>query len=167
MFLFTLLQIDPSFNTNHSAFPEVFTAYVSLLDDSKLGLHLKVSDEKDFFFLDNILRYFPILYFCIFVMFYIFYCGKLQTYSKAESNPYVPVIQPQQPSVYGHLSSTMQSLPPLKKTLASCYLICAYFCTSLKDKYNHSELIILRKINIYLCICMFQIGFFENCCISK
>ncbi|XP_077622037.1 DNA-dependent protein kinase catalytic subunit [Crocuta crocuta] len=36
-----ILQIDPSFNTNHSAFPEVFTAYVSLLDDSKLGLHLK------------------------------------------------------------------------------------------------------------------------------
>ncbi|XP_029779032.1 DNA-dependent protein kinase catalytic subunit [Suricata suricatta] len=36
-----ILQIDPSFNTNHSAFSEVFTTYVSLLGDSKLGLHLK------------------------------------------------------------------------------------------------------------------------------
>uniref|UniRef100_A0A452QYJ1 DNA-dependent protein kinase catalytic subunit n=1 Tax=Ursus americanus TaxID=9643 RepID=A0A452QYJ1_URSAM len=38
-----ILQIDSSvsFNTNHSAFPEVFTTYASLLADSKLGLHLK------------------------------------------------------------------------------------------------------------------------------
>ncbi|XP_053785435.1 DNA-dependent protein kinase catalytic subunit isoform X4 [Desmodus rotundus] len=38
-----LLQIDSSvsFNTNHSAFPEVFTTYTSILADSKLGLHLK------------------------------------------------------------------------------------------------------------------------------
>ncbi|XP_054451411.1 DNA-dependent protein kinase catalytic subunit [Pteronotus mesoamericanus] len=38
-----ILQIDSSvsFNTNHSAFPEVFTAYTSILADSKLGLHLK------------------------------------------------------------------------------------------------------------------------------
>ncbi|XP_045311337.1 DNA-dependent protein kinase catalytic subunit isoform X1 [Leopardus geoffroyi] len=36
-----ILQIDSSFNTNHSAFPEVFTTYASLLGDSKLGLHLK------------------------------------------------------------------------------------------------------------------------------
>ncbi|XP_044937720.1 DNA-dependent protein kinase catalytic subunit isoform X2 [Mustela putorius furo] len=38
-----ILQIDSSvsFNTNHSAFPEVFTTYSSLLADSKLGLHLK------------------------------------------------------------------------------------------------------------------------------
>ncbi|XP_073924597.1 DNA-dependent protein kinase catalytic subunit isoform X2 [Castor canadensis] len=38
-----ILQIDSSvsFNTNHSAFPEVFTTYTSLLADSKLGLHLK------------------------------------------------------------------------------------------------------------------------------
>ncbi|XP_068381983.1 DNA-dependent protein kinase catalytic subunit isoform X2 [Eschrichtius robustus] len=38
-----ILQIDSSvsFNTNHSAFPEVFTTYVSLLADPNLGLHLK------------------------------------------------------------------------------------------------------------------------------
>ncbi|XP_058420517.1 DNA-dependent protein kinase catalytic subunit isoform X2 [Diceros bicornis minor] len=38
-----ILQIDSSvsFNTNHRAFPEVFTTYTSLLADSKLGLHLK------------------------------------------------------------------------------------------------------------------------------
>jgi len=38
-----ILQIDSSvsFNTNHSAFPEVFTTYASLLADPKLGLHLK------------------------------------------------------------------------------------------------------------------------------
>ncbi|KAF6100707.1 protein kinase, DNA-activated, catalytic subunit [Phyllostomus discolor] len=38
-----ILQIDSSvsFNTNHSAFPEVFTTYTSILADSKLGLHLK------------------------------------------------------------------------------------------------------------------------------
>ncbi|KAI5273209.1 Dna-Dependent Protein Kinase Catalytic Subunit [Manis pentadactyla] len=38
-----ILQIDSSisFNTNHSAFPEVFTTYTSLLADLKLGLHLK------------------------------------------------------------------------------------------------------------------------------
>ncbi|CAK7289303.1 DNA-dependent protein kinase catalytic subunit [Vulpes lagopus] len=37
-----ILQIDSSvsFNTNHSAFPEVFTTYTSLLADSNLGLHL-------------------------------------------------------------------------------------------------------------------------------
>ncbi|GAB5583955.1 DNA-dependent protein kinase catalytic subunit isoform X1 [Prionailurus iriomotensis] len=37
-----ILQIDSSFNTNHGAFPEVFTTYASLLGDSKLGLHLKM-----------------------------------------------------------------------------------------------------------------------------
>ncbi|XP_062935178.1 DNA-dependent protein kinase catalytic subunit [Cynocephalus volans] len=38
-----ILQIDSSVSchTNHSSFPEVFTTYVSLLADSKLGLHLK------------------------------------------------------------------------------------------------------------------------------
>ncbi|XP_036194617.1 DNA-dependent protein kinase catalytic subunit [Myotis myotis] len=38
-----ILQIDSSvsFNTSHSAFPEVFTTYTSILADSKLGLHLK------------------------------------------------------------------------------------------------------------------------------
>ncbi|XP_057593505.1 DNA-dependent protein kinase catalytic subunit isoform X2 [Hippopotamus amphibius kiboko] len=38
-----ILQIDSSvsFNTNHSAFPEVFTTYLSLLADPNLGLHLK------------------------------------------------------------------------------------------------------------------------------
>ncbi|KAM7075469.1 DNA-dependent protein kinase catalytic subunit isoform 1-T1 [Molossus nigricans] len=47
MALLTLLakmvQIDSSvsFNTSHSAFPEVFTAYTSILADPKLGLHLK------------------------------------------------------------------------------------------------------------------------------
>ncbi|XP_016054399.1 PREDICTED: DNA-dependent protein kinase catalytic subunit [Miniopterus natalensis] len=38
-----ILQIDSSvfFNTSHSAFPEVFTTYTSILADSELGLHLK------------------------------------------------------------------------------------------------------------------------------
>ncbi|KAI5763568.1 PRKDC protein [Gulo gulo luscus] len=38
-----ILQIDSSvsFNISHSAFPEVFTTYASLLADSELGLHLK------------------------------------------------------------------------------------------------------------------------------
>ncbi|XP_062044500.1 DNA-dependent protein kinase catalytic subunit isoform X2 [Lepus europaeus] len=38
-----ILQIDSpvSFNTSHSAFPEVFTTYTTLLADSQLGLHLK------------------------------------------------------------------------------------------------------------------------------
>ncbi|XP_066122188.1 DNA-dependent protein kinase catalytic subunit isoform X1 [Saccopteryx bilineata] len=38
-----ILQIDSSvsFNINHSAFTEVFTAYTSILADSKLDLHLK------------------------------------------------------------------------------------------------------------------------------
>ncbi|XP_040828526.1 DNA-dependent protein kinase catalytic subunit [Ochotona curzoniae] len=38
-----ILQIDSSvsFNTNHSAFPEVFMTYTTLLADSQLGLHLK------------------------------------------------------------------------------------------------------------------------------
>ncbi|KAM5211726.1 DNA-dependent protein kinase catalytic subunit isoform 1-T1 [Hipposideros larvatus] len=38
-----VLQIDSSvsFNINHSAFPEVFTTYATLLADSKLDLHLK------------------------------------------------------------------------------------------------------------------------------
>lgn len=34
-----------SFNISHSAFPEVFTTYTSILADSKLGLHLKVSSK--------------------------------------------------------------------------------------------------------------------------
>nr|XP_019572356.1 PREDICTED: DNA-dependent protein kinase catalytic subunit-like [Rhinolophus sinicus] len=38
-----VLQIESSvsFNINHSAFPEVFTTYATLLADSKLGLHFK------------------------------------------------------------------------------------------------------------------------------
>lgn len=44
MVLFPLqIKSSVSFNINHSAFPEVFTTYATLLADSKLGLHLKVS----------------------------------------------------------------------------------------------------------------------------
>ncbi|EPQ19881.1 DNA-dependent protein kinase catalytic subunit [Myotis brandtii] len=44
-----ILQIDSSvsFNTSHSAFPEVFTTYTSILADSKLGLHLKFLDALE------------------------------------------------------------------------------------------------------------------------
>ena len=76
-------------------------------------------------------------------------------------------------SFNSHLSmgvsvSTMQPFPLLKETfgiMLSNLLI--LLCVSLKDKYNHNEFPILRRISISLCVCVVQIGFFENCYIRE
>lgn len=123
---------------------------------------------KKIFFSDYILRYFPILYFYVFVMLYVFYYGEFQTYSKARVTPVYLSL-----SLSSHLSlgmsvSTMQPLLPLKETRGiMLFDLCILFYVSLKDKYNHNEFHILRRTSTCLFICVVQIGLFENCCISE